>query len=42
MGTPSDGASAGDGAFLYVVIGDVNRNGKLQNTRRAPIPTTPA
>jgi aldose sugar dehydrogenase len=31
MGRPSDGASAGDGAFLYVVIGDINRRGKLQN-----------
>ncbi len=31
MGSPSDGASAGDGAFLYVVIGELNRNGKLQN-----------
>ena len=31
MGRPSDGASAGDGAFLYVVIGDINRSGKLQN-----------
>ncbi len=31
MGRPSDGASAGDGAFLYVVIGELNRNGKLQN-----------
>jgi len=31
MGRPSDGASAGDGAFLYVVIGDLNRNGQLQN-----------
>jgi aldose sugar dehydrogenase len=31
MGQPSDGASAGDGAFLYVVIGDVQRRGKLQN-----------
>jgi glucose/arabinose dehydrogenase len=31
MGRPSDGGSAGDGAFLYAVIGDLNRNGKLQN-----------
>jgi len=31
MGHPSDGGSAGDGAFLYAVIGDLNRNGKLQN-----------
>jgi glucose/arabinose dehydrogenase len=31
MGHPSDGASAGDGAFLHVVIGDINRTGKLQN-----------
>ena len=31
MGRPGDGASAGDGAFLYVVIGDINRRGKLQN-----------
>ena len=31
MGHPSDGGSAGDGAFLHVVIGDLNRNGKLQN-----------
>ena len=31
MGSPSDGAAAGDGAFLYVVIGELNRNGKLQN-----------
>jgi glucose/arabinose dehydrogenase len=31
LGTPADGASAGDGAFLYVVIGELNRNGKLQN-----------
>lgn len=31
MGDPSDGGSAGDGAFLYAVIGDLNRNGKLQN-----------
>ena len=31
IGRPTDGASAGDGAFLYVVIGDLNRNGKLQN-----------
>ena len=31
MGHPSDGGSAGDCAFLHVVIGDLNRNGKLQN-----------
>lgn len=31
MGRPGDGGSAGDGAFLYAVIGDLNRNGKLQN-----------
>jgi glucose/arabinose dehydrogenase len=31
IGRSTDGASAGDGAFLYVVIGDLNRNGKLQN-----------
>jgi glucose/arabinose dehydrogenase len=31
MGKTSDGGSAGDGAFLYAVIGDLNRNGKLQN-----------
>jgi glucose/arabinose dehydrogenase len=38
MGRPSDGASAGDGAFLYVVIGDVARNGKLQNRVLGPDP----
>ena len=38
MGRPSDGASAGDGAFLYVVIGDVNRGGKLQNLAFAADP----
>ncbi len=31
IGRPSDGGSVGDGSFLSVVIGDVNRNGKLQN-----------
>jgi glucose/arabinose dehydrogenase len=31
MGRPGDGGSAGDGAFLYAVIGDLNRDGKLQN-----------
>jgi glucose/arabinose dehydrogenase len=31
LGEASDGGAAGDGAFLYVVIGDLNRNGKLQN-----------
>jgi glucose/arabinose dehydrogenase len=31
MGHPNDGGSAGDGAFLHVVIGDLNRTGKLQN-----------
>jgi glucose/arabinose dehydrogenase len=31
LGRPSDGGSAGDGAFLYAVIGDLNRNGKVQN-----------
>jgi len=39
MGRPSDGASAGDGAFLYVVIGDLNRNGKLQNNGVGANPT---
>jgi glucose/arabinose dehydrogenase len=38
MGQPSDGASAGDGAFLYVVIGDLNRSGKLQNRVLGPDP----
>jgi glucose/arabinose dehydrogenase len=33
MGNPGDGGSAGDGAFLYAVIGDLNRNGKLQNNQ---------
>ena len=38
MGRPSDGASAGDGAFLYVVIGDVTRGGQLQNLSFAADP----
>jgi glucose/arabinose dehydrogenase len=38
MGRPSDGASAGDGAFLYVVIGDLVRGGKLQNLAFAADP----
>jgi glucose/arabinose dehydrogenase len=38
MGQPSDGAGAGDGAFLYVVIGDLNRHGKLQNRVLGPDP----
>jgi glucose/arabinose dehydrogenase len=28
---PGEGGSVGDGAFLYAVVGDLNRNGKLQN-----------
>jgi glucose/arabinose dehydrogenase len=31
LGNPSDGGSAGDGRFLYAVIGDLNQDGKLQN-----------
>ena len=38
MGTPSDGGSAGDGAFLYVVIGELNRNGQLQNNAFGAVP----
>jgi glucose/arabinose dehydrogenase len=38
MGDPSDGGSAGDGAFLYAVIGDLNRNGQLQNNAFGPVP----
>jgi hypothetical protein len=42
LGDPGEGGSAGDGAFLYAVIGDLNRNGKLQNNSPGANPTTPA
>ena len=38
LGPPGEGGSVGDGAFLYVVIGDLNRNGKLQNLSEGPNP----
>ena len=38
LGPPGEGGIIGDGAFLYVVIGDLNRNGKLQNISEGPNP----
>lgn len=38
LGPPGEVPGVGDGALLYVVIGDLNRNGQLQNFAAAALP----
>lgn len=38
LGPPGEAPGVGDGALLYVVIGDLNRNGQLQNYQAGPAP----
>jgi glucose/arabinose dehydrogenase len=38
MGPPNQAPGVGDGALLYAVIGDVNRNGQLQNIATGAAP----
>jgi glucose/arabinose dehydrogenase len=38
LGPPGEAPGVGDGALLYVVIGDLNRDGQLQNYPGGPLP----
>ena len=38
LGPPGEFPGVGDGAALYTVIGDLNRNGQLQNNATGPAP----